>query len=414
MAAPSCSGSPAPTCGDAATGGPALPPYVVVPTTGGTEVGIIGVVTEDLPDAVPPTALAGLRIEDPVVAANRAATELRERGVEAIVLLAHEGGRQGPDGRYDTCVGDLAGTPAGWLNAGTDPGVDVIIAGHTHTPYTCVLPDPAGDPRPVTQAQVYGGSVTDIRLTIGVDGEVDRDTAVVAAVPVLRERPDTRVGRIVDHWVSRAAEVGNAPAGVIAETITRAPDPESGVVVADAILAAGRETDPDAVLAFMNQEMLPADLGTGEGREAGNDGVVTHRELFRVMPFDHTVEVVTLTGAAVRTALEEQFAMGSGVMSSTSGGVTYTYDPARPQGDRVDPCSLRVDGRWIDPAGTYRVALSSFLRNGGDGYSAFTDATAALSGPPVLDALATHVAEHSPLAPPPEGRAVVNVERPSC
>ena len=39
--------------------------------------------------------------------------------------------------------------------------VDAIVTGHTHQPYTCSIPDPAGNPRLVTSAASYGQVVTE-------------------------------------------------------------------------------------------------------------------------------------------------------------------------------------------------------------------------------------------------------------
>ena len=42
--------------------------------------------------------------------------------------------------------------------------MDLIISGHTHTAYTCNIPDPAGNPRMVTSASSFGRLFTDIEL----------------------------------------------------------------------------------------------------------------------------------------------------------------------------------------------------------------------------------------------------------
>ena len=46
------------------------------------------------------------------------------------------------------------------------PEVDAIITGHTHKPYVCHIPDPAGNPRLVTSAASYGQVVTETDLVI--------------------------------------------------------------------------------------------------------------------------------------------------------------------------------------------------------------------------------------------------------
>ncbi|MDT0277291.1 bifunctional metallophosphatase/5'-nucleotidase [Blastococcus goldschmidtiae] len=401
---------------DRDSGRPALPPYEVVTTSTGARIGFIGVVTTDTELFVRPSGLTGLEVEEPVAAANRYVSELQERGVEAIVLLAHEGGRQRPGGRLDSCAGDLAGSPMGELNAGLSPAVDAVVGGHTHSPYTCLLPDPAGQLRPVTQALTSGRSLTDLRFVVRSDGDVDRSSVTVTAVPVTREAEDERIAGVVDHWVQRAAARGDRPVATLVEDVReeRAPDGPLGVLVADALLAAVRGPEfGDPVLAFMNHGMLRSDLLRESSGPGDPDGAVTQREVFRVMPMRFPVEVVTVSGADIRATLEQQFTGAPALRLSTSQGLSYRYDPARPAGDRVDPCSLTLDGARIDPAGSYRVAMTAYLREGGDGYTFFADGTDLASHTTGTDALAAHLAAASPVNAP-AGGALPTAERLSC
>jgi 5'-nucleotidase len=60
--------------------------------------------------------------------------ELKARGVEAIVVLIHEGGF--PTG-YNECPG-ISG-PIVDIVRKFDPAVDVVIGGHTHRAYVCQI-----------------------------------------------------------------------------------------------------------------------------------------------------------------------------------------------------------------------------------------------------------------------------------
>jgi 2',3'-cyclic-nucleotide 2'-phosphodiesterase (5'-nucleotidase family) len=64
-----------------------LPPYLVLERRG-VKVGIIGVTTLDTPEIAPPEAVSPFRFVDISESVDRYVTELRERGVEAIVVLA--------------------------------------------------------------------------------------------------------------------------------------------------------------------------------------------------------------------------------------------------------------------------------------------------------------------------------------
>jgi 5'-nucleotidase len=56
-----------------------------------------------------------------------------------------------------------------------------------------------------------------------------------------------------------------------------------------------------------------------------------------------------------------------------SAGFTYAIDMTKPEGSRV--VEMRLNGKPIDPASNYRVALNNYLASGGDSLSAFTAGT---------------------------------------
>lgn len=76
------------------TGEPLLAPYAI-DRVRGVKVGFIGMTLEGTKDIVSQEGVAGLEFADEVETANRYAAELQARGVEAIVVLLHEGGKIG-------------------------------------------------------------------------------------------------------------------------------------------------------------------------------------------------------------------------------------------------------------------------------------------------------------------------------
>ncbi|AZS43646.1 hypothetical protein BWL13_01210 [Microbacterium oleivorans] len=78
--------------------------------------------------------------------------------------------------------------------------------------------------------------------------------------------------------------------------------------------------------------------------------------------------------------------------------MSYTYDPALPEGERIT--SVTVDGKPIDPAGTYRIGTFSFLAAGGDNFRAFTEGDDYVdTGLLDYEAWVDHIADNSPVAP---------------
>jgi 5'-nucleotidase len=67
----------------------------------------------------------------------------------------------------------------------------------------------------------------------------------------------------------------------------------------------------------------------------------------------------------------------------------------------VDAASLKLDGKPIDPAKTYRVAINNYLALGGDGFAAFKSGSNAQFGIYDVDALFSYFQAHSPIAAAP-------------
>jgi 5'-nucleotidase len=406
---------------DTATKKPILPPYEIVQATGNRKIGLIGVVTDDTPNIVAAEGIQGLTFGDEAEAINRYARELQGKGVQAIVVMVHEGGTQGTGGGYDRCVGDMAGTPIGAINAAVAPSVDVIVSAHTHVPYDCVLRDPTGNPRLITQAGFYGKALTDIQFRIGSDGDVVRSTATATNVPVRQTSPDPGIQSIVAYWEARAAEAGNVPVGTQTADLDRAyragapvRDSESalGNLVADAQLAAF----PDADVAFMNPGGLRADINCASSGPNDPSGTITYAETFAVQPFSNTVNTVQLTGQGIHDVLEQQWGTRSGqpsFLQLSVAGLTYTYTPvpaADGVADRINPASILIDGVPLDLTATYTVVANSFLIAGGDTFPAFVSGRPAgatvATGPNDVDAFNAFLAGRTtPVSPPALNRA---------
>ncbi|HEU0082099.1 MAG TPA: metallophosphoesterase, partial [Bradyrhizobium sp.] len=133
-----------------------LPPYEIRQFDG-IPVGFIGLTLKGTPGLVSPPGVAGLEFRDEAETVNALMPELKARGVEAIVVLIHEGGF--PTGDYNECPG-ISG-PIVDIVRKFDRAVDVVISGHTHHAYTCEI-----DGRLVTSADKYGTLVTAIDLKL--------------------------------------------------------------------------------------------------------------------------------------------------------------------------------------------------------------------------------------------------------
>ena len=186
---------------DKSTGNPLLPAYQIKNTSTGEKIAFIGETLEGTPLVVTPSGVAGLDFLDEADTVNALVPLLKQRGVETMVLLLHQGGFQNPppatQGGFtnvDACQ-NFSGPDLLDVVNRLDPEIDVVISAHTHAPYICTINN-----RLVTSAASFGRVITDIDLTIDrayrrcrLDerGQQDRD-------PERRELPgDDRPARAV-------------------------------------------------------------------------------------------------------------------------------------------------------------------------------------------------------------------------
>ncbi len=184
-----------------------LLPGTWVKTVGGTKVGFIGMTLEGTPSLVDPAGVADVEFKDEVQTANAQAQALKKQGVKSIVVLLHEGGVNA--GTYQQCVG--VSDPIVTIAKTMTPEVDAIITGHTHQPYVCQIPDPAGNPRLVTSAASYGQVVTETDLVINTrSGEVMRDRSTATNHLVSRTvAKDAAQTAIIAKWNALSGALGN-------------------------------------------------------------------------------------------------------------------------------------------------------------------------------------------------------------
>ncbi len=384
---------------DTATGQTILPAYHVKRFEG-IPVAFIGLTLKDTPTIVVPSGVAGLRFDDEATSVNRLVPELKAQGIEAIVVLIHEGGMA--TGDYNDCPG-ISGPIVGIVNK-LDKAVDVVISGHTHRAYNCKI-----DGRLVTSADKYGTVLSEIDLVLDPkSGDVVQARADNLIVRTDRFAKDPGQTRLIESYELLAAPLAKRVVGKIAATLSRDESPAGespiGQVVADAQLAATRApADGGAQIALMNPGGLRADLGVGA------DGSVRYEDLFAVQPFYNNLVTMTLTGAQLVEVLEGQWPnQARPRILQVSRGFTYRWDMAKPPGQRVVPGSVMLDGQPIDAAANVRVTVNSFMASGGDGFATFKQGRDLRTGAMDVDALEAHIARGGVGAVPTPRIARVN------
>ncbi|MDN3988184.1 bifunctional metallophosphatase/5'-nucleotidase [Zwartia vadi] len=370
---------------------------------GDVTVGFVGVTLRDTPKAT--RGAGGLTFLDEIEVINTQASALKKQGVEAVVVLLHQGG----------------GTTAKTLNDKTCPGltgqiipivqglknVDAVLSAHTHREYVCT------DPKTgilFTQANYYGNVVTDMTLDIvpgkGVVSKkadnipvlTENNKKLPRGYTVLSKDPE------IDREVQRYDEISKKKRAVIqgyiaaplpmitiAGTNSRNNNAEHlmGDVIADAYLASA-PASVQADIALLNPGGVRGGL-----RQAGP---VTYDQLFGIAPFGNNLFYVDLTGEQLIRLLEQQWEEPNcknkplvvnqvnmcGRLLQPSATLTYTWDvsrgPGKPsgKGDLVLVDSIRIGPNQepIDLKKKYRIVTDSFLaEEGGDNFTVFKEGT---------------------------------------
>lgn len=359
---------------ETSTGKPLIKPYVIK-EVGGVKIGFIGLVTKSTPNKVSPSGTAGVRFlsaEEEVAAVNKYAKELQDQGVETIIVLAHD--------PASTKEGVTTGEAADLAKAlPADSPVDVIVAGDNHA-----LANGEVNGKLIVQAYSYGTAFEDIKLMIDpATGDVTEKSATVTTTfqEGVKEDPETLaiIKKSLDKHPELTKPVGTTDGSVL-RTDAYNNEAPLGNLIADAMRQADfGDQAGKADFAFMNPGGIRADLPKGD---------VTFADLAKIQPFGNTLVKLELTGAQVKTLLQQQWGTNADGTPNTKtlqiAGLKYTADFSKPVAERVTSLSLE-DGTPVDPNKSYTAVVNNFMAAGGDNYKVLLDAKSSLAGPIDLD-----------------------------
>ena len=381
------------------------------------EVAVIGLTLEDTPSLVTPSGVEGLTFRDEATTINALIPQIRERGIETIIVAIHQGlysNRPYAEGGCEGIEGPLLE-----ILEQLDPAIDYIHSGHTHNQYVCdyATIDPAR--RFLVTSGGYGGSyLTEATLVIDPDTRdvvsssarnrviqsegIDRDGQPLATDARLGTIvPDAEMAAYVARYVEASSEAADRPVGKVSGAAAK-PGPATeetrlGNLIADGQLSATR--DAGAQIALMNNSGIRTDLAPAA------DGTVSYGAIYAIQPFGNSLVTKTFTGAQLLALLEQQVDDEGFVQTfSVSEGFAFAYDMSLPVGSRI--VSATLDGNPIAPDARYRVTMNSFLAAGGDNFTVFKDGTDMTTGPLDLDAFEAYLVAVPVRALPETGRVI--------
>ncbi|MBS4213079.1 bifunctional 2',3'-cyclic-nucleotide 2'-phosphodiesterase/3'-nucleotidase [Neobacillus rhizophilus] len=324
---------------DKSTGELITAPYAVK-EVGGVKIGFIGVITQETPEMIVTKGNENLQITDEAEAINKYTAVLKEQGIRAIVVLAHNPAAQtGYTDKFD--ASKIAET--------IDDEVDVIFAGHNHVYNNRIV-----DNKLIVQAYSYGSAFSDVDLELDpVSGDVLKKEAEIVTVFQSDYTPDPAVSSIMKKYEDLVAPL---KAEVVGNSLTSLVKgyPSAADVIGDNglgnLIADGMKAVMNSDFALMNGGGVRADLDAGE---------VTFGDLFAIQPFGNVLNKVYLSGADLETVLNNQITDRGLDFHIAGFKYTYTFDPVSKTGKVVD--LFLPDGSKIDPNKEYSVVVNNYM-----------------------------------------------------
>lgn len=346
-------------------GSRAFPAFTIIERSG-VKIGIVGV-TNPGANIWDRGNLRGRITVEPIIPAIRTAVDSARAAGAAVVVAVVHAGLGGPSS-YDT-------TGTGGENVAGDvarmvPGVDLIVFGHSHRE----VADTSINGVLLVQPRQWAGSlaVATLRLsqrgagwTIvskrgqlvrarGHDESPEVVKAVAAAHDAARAYTSRAIGSTRTSWRPDSARTHDTP------LIDWVLDVERRVF----------KSDLSSTAAF--------DLGAAIGPDK-----ITVAQLARLYPYENTLQLVRISGAALRAYLEQSaryFVVEPGASPRVTtdpdipgynfdiiGGADYAIDLSRPIGQRIT--MLRFKGRDVQPTDSFTLAVNNYRAAGGGGYA---------------------------------------------
>lgn len=399
---------------------------------GGQKIGIIGYTTTETP-ALSNTG-KHLEFDDEIKALQIVADELQLEGVNKIIAVGH------------------AGINIDRKICQEVKGVDIVVGGHTNTflytgkppsfetkegPYPEVYTN-TGSNCLVVQDYAFGKYLGKLKVVFddhGVPKEWKNNNPVLIDTSF---EPDPEMEALLKPYEARLEHYTKTVIGTTAVAIDgdrkscRLKECNLGNILADAAV-------------FQYIEKTGRDLAIQRANEAGNGNVtegktwsraaiglwngggirdfvtkpwtnITLEDLYSMMPFGNTIELIQLKGETIRQAFE--YAVSDYQVEDAHGrflqasGVKVVYDLSKPKNSRVvsihvkcDDCGI-PDYSPLDVNRIYDVVTITYVTIGGDGFTMIRDNILKSDSSEILDidVIMEYIKRYQPIITGNEGR----------
>jgi 2',3'-cyclic-nucleotide 2'-phosphodiesterase (5'-nucleotidase family)/predicted AlkP superfamily phosphohydrolase/phosphomutase len=397
-----------------------LEPYHIFDVSG-QKVALLGLTNEDAPLLVKPGSFDDLTVTDQVAAVERYVPEIKAQGVKIIVIIVHGGatlcGSTLPNYPLTTnCSGPLVDL----ANALDPADIDLIMGDHTD-----FIVNQVTNGILLTENRSKGVTYSDTDLVVDTrTGRVVYATTHHHRPFTLGVTPDPDIAQIVSYYTSQLAPVFTGVIGTSTVPIPRADSCGQSAgrlcesLIGDTVTDAMRETY-DADFAITNSGGIRADL-TCPVADNPSDFCnpytpppypISRGQVNTVLPFGNYAVAVNITGAELKTMLENGVSVvpGADGRFAQVSGLCFTYNISNTVGTRVtqvvyqgEDGSCTADPVDLTSGAHYDIIENDFMAAGGDAYPNFSSRATSLD---ILDnVVAEWIADKGSISPVLQGR----------
>ncbi|MEX1829670.1 bifunctional 2',3'-cyclic-nucleotide 2'-phosphodiesterase/3'-nucleotidase [Luteibacter sp. CQ10] len=379
------------------------------------KIGIIGFTPPPIMDWDKRNLAGKVTVDGVVEAAKKYVPELQAQHPDLIVAILHGG--------LDTSPYTPHMENGGWYLAGI-PGIDALLLGHSHTEF----PGPryAGmkdvDAKrglvrgvPAVMGGFFGKDLGVIQMTLKREGDrwvVQKDASHSEVRPICAKKgecvaPDPAIAPIVNEAHEAAIAYVNTPIGAVDHDLSSYFADEGNMTALSVVNAAQIDYARDELARsrpdLKDVPVISAASAFRTGFGGPDDftdvpkGPLTIRNAADLYFYPNTLAAVKIDGAGVKAWLEKSASRFNRIDPSKDGeqpligrlpgynfdqmqgGVTYTIDVSKPEGERIG--NLRYKGKPVKDDQAFIVVTNNYRANGGGDFPGMKGDSVVLNAP---------------------------------
>lgn len=339
-------------------------------------VGILGLTTKTIPSWENPSNYQDLHFNDLVDEAKKWVPEMKNKGVDYIIVTAHSGEEKASDTIPENQIIALAQKVS---------GIDAIVAGHAHSLLNdLTLKNPDGKIVPVVEPGKYGQNVS--RININFDSQGTFKGLVTSNVSMNDYNEDPEIVKLAQPYQDKTLEYVQTVLGKSTDVFTGEGQLYKATPIMELINRVQKE-------AAGTQLSIAAPLSSSAYIPKGD---VTIQNVMSVYVYENFLYGIKMTGKQLKQWLEYSARYYKQVEAPTDSiskdtdlgvmdynldqlyGATYTIDLTEPactidpktgqvvSGSRIK--NLKYNGNLIKDTDVFTVAINNYRYNGGGGF----------------------------------------------